>query len=92
MSSHPAEHPSEPNSRSTVVEYAMQLARAPSGRLLCQVIRRTSSSATVIYSVTTDRGAWSTSELADHFARFEALVNSELILTGGVQLTLPISD
>jgi hypothetical protein len=70
-------------------EYAFAMGEMPGGGAIIRLIRRTSSSAVVVGTSISRRGFWSESELRDVMNSFEASVTQHLILTKGLQLTLP---
>jgi hypothetical protein len=70
-------------------EYAIAFGVSPAGRCLAVQRRRLSSSVATYETTQSVGGVWSASEFEDIMARFEERVRAHLIVTRGLQLTLP---
>jgi hypothetical protein len=70
-------------------EYALAMGEMPGTGLIIRTIKRTSSSAVVLGTSVSRRSFWDISELDDILVSFERDVTNHLVLTRGLQLTLP---
>ena len=73
-------------------EYSVSLGHSPLGHQLAVVRRRTASSVMVIRSSRSTMAAWTVNEFVDIMATLESNIQEHLIVTSGLQLTLPSAE
>lgn len=73
-------------------EYSVATVTSPTGHQVAVIRRRTSSSATVLRRSRSTQAAWTVPEFDDIWATLEGYVRQHLVVSGGLQLTLPFAD
>jgi hypothetical protein len=71
-------------------EYSITLGHSPAGHCLAVLRKRTATSARVIRNSRSTMAAWGDTEFQDIWTELETYVKGYLIVTSGLQLTLPL--
>ena len=73
-------------------EYSVSLGHSPLGHQFAVVRRRTARSTRVLRHSRSTMGAWNVSEFEDIMGTLESNIREHLIVTSGLQLTLPFVE